>query len=339
MNDVKSMLPEELEAAMFELGQPKFRAKQIFKWVNSGAESFDEMTDIGKSFREILKSKFFITVPKMLRKQVSREDGTVKYLWQLGDGNTIESVVMKYEHGYTVCVSSQVGCRMGCVFCASTKEGLVRDLRPSEILDQVIFAQKDLNIRISNIVLMGIGEPLDNFDNVLKFLSIVNHKDGLNIGMRHISLSTCGLVEAVDKLGNYNLQLTLSISLHAPDNETRKKLMPIGKVYSVEELIAVCRRYYDKTGRRISFEYALIKDVNDSVRQADMLAALVRPIGGHVNIIPLNDIAESPYKQGNVREFVKLLADRGVNATVRRRLGKDIDAACGQLRRKAAGKN
>ncbi len=335
--DIKAMLPEELEAVLKELGQPKFRAKQIFSWLNSGVERFEEMTNLPLSLRQKLEEEFFITHPSVLRKQVSKEDGTVKFLWELYDGNSVETVVMRYKHGNTVCISSQVGCRMGCAFCASTIGGKVRDLLPSEMLDEVLFSEKCSGLKISNIVLMGIGEPLDNFDNVLRFLKLVNHPDGLNIGMRHISLSTCGLTERIDKLGTYNLQLTLSVSLHAPDDETRNKIMPVNKSVGVSKLLDSCKRYFDRTGRRISYEYAMIDGVNDTEKHAKLLASHLAGTGSHVNLIPLNDVPESglkPSQPANLKRFIQILEQAGVNATVRRKLGGDIDASCGQLRRK-----
>jgi len=330
------MLPEELGEYLVSIGEKKFRAGQIFKWLTEGVKSFDEMTNLSKELRERLKQECYITAPTVIRRQQSAIDGTIKYLWQLQDGNAVESVLMRYEYGNSVCVSSQVGCRMGCIFCASTGCGLVRNLTASEIWDQVRYTELDSGERVSRIVLMGIGEPLDNFDNVMQFLRLVNHKDGLNIGMRHISLSTCGLTEGIDKLATYDLQLTLSVSLHAPDDETRNQIMPVNRSGSVDQLMSACRDYYEKTGRRISFEYALIQGVNDSGEQAKLLAKKIRPIGGHVNVIPLNDVEGSPLKPGNARAFAAKLNELGVNATVRRRLGSDIDAACGQLRRKTA---
>ena len=336
MVDIKSMTPEELAAYFKELGQPPFRAKQVFRWLYRGVTSFDEMTDLPKALREQLEERCFLTVPKVARKQVSAIDGTIKYLWELADGNCIETVLMRYQHGNTVCVSSQVGCRMGCAFCASTIAGRVRDLTPSEMVDQVLFTQLDSGAHISNIVLMGIGEPLDNFDTVMKFLQLVNHPEGLNIGMRHISLSTCGLTEKIDKLAQLGLQLTLSVSLHAPDDETRSQIMPINRSVGVDKLMDTCRRYFKTTGRRISYEYAMIDGVNDSDRQADLLAGLLKGLPGHVNLIPLNDVEESPLKPSRrVAQFQKRLESHGVTVTVRRRLGSDIDASCGQLRRKA----
>ena len=335
MIDLKSQTLEEMTATLKEMGEPAFRGKQVFTWLHKGVTSFDEMSNLSKPLREKLKEQCYITAPSVARKQVSRLDGTVKYLWQLLDGNCIETVVMQYHHGNTVCVSSQVGCRMGCAFCASTIAGKVRDLTPSEILDQVIFAQKDSGLPISNIVLMGIGEPLDNLDNVLRFLELVNHPDGLNIGMRHISLSTCGVIPGIDRLSDLELQLTLSVSLHAPDSETRSKIMPVNRAYDVEKLFDACHRYFKKTGRRISFEYAMIDGVNDHDWQADLIAKKLKGMPGHVNLIPLNDVAESPLKPSRrVAAFQKRLESHGLTATVRRSLGGDIDASCGQLRRK-----
>ena len=334
--DIKSMTQEEVAQALAAMGEKPFRGRQIFVWLHRGVRSFEEMTDIGKDLRRKLEGAFYITAPAVERKQVSRLDGTVKYLWRLEDGNCIETVLMSYHHGNTVCVSSQVGCRMGCAFCASTLGGKVRDLRPSEILDQVLFTQLDSGKNISNIVLMGIGEPLDNLDNVLRFLELVNHPQGLNIGMRHISLSTCGILPGIRRLGELGLQLTLSVSLHAPDSETRSRIMPVNRAYDVDELFKACHEYFQRTGRRISFEYAMIDGVNDHDWQADMIAAKLRGMPGHVNLIPLNDVAESPLKPSRrVRQFQQRLEGRGVTATVRRSLGGDIDASCGQLRRKA----
>ena len=283
MTDIKSMTQQELSQFLKELGEPAFRAKQVFTWLHRGAASFDEMTNLSKSLREKLKETCFITAPVVARKQESRLDGTIKYLWELSDGNCIETVLMQYHHGNTVCISSQVGCRMGCAFCASTIAGKVRDLRPSEMLDQVMFTQLDSGRTVSNIVLMGIGEPLDNMANVLRFLELVNHPDGMNIGMRHISLSTCGVVPGIDALAEQQLQLTLSVSLHAPDSETRSRIMPVNRAYDVELLFDACHRYFEKTGRRISFEYAMIDGVNDNDWQADLIAKKLRGMPGHVN--------------------------------------------------------
>ena len=336
MRDLKSMTLEEMTEALKAMGQPAFRGKQVFTWLHKGVTSFDEMTNLPKDLRDRLKTEFILTVPKAARKQVSKQDGTIKYLWELADGNCIESVLMRYHHGNTVCISSQVGCRMGCAFCASTIAGKVRDLTPAEMLDQVLFTQLDSGLEISNIVLMGIGEPMDNLDTVLRFLELVNHPDGMNIGMRHISLSTCGVIPGIRRLADLGLQLTLSVSLHAPDSETRSKIMPVNRAYDVEKLFDACHDYFKKTGRRISFEYAMIDGVNDQDWQADLIAAKLKGMPGHVNLIPLNDVVESPFKPSRrIAAFQKRLESHGITATVRRSLGGDIDASCGQLRRKA----
>ena len=335
--DILSMLPQELEAELRELGEPAYRAKQVFAWLSKGVRSFDAMTNLPQTLREKLKEAFELYEPRVLKKQVSKLDGTVKYLWELSDGNAVETVVMSYKHGNTVCVSSQVGCRQGCAFCASTIGGLVRCLKPSEILDEVLFSQLDSGMPISNIVLMGIGEPLDNFDNVMRFLELVNHPQGMNIGMRHISLSTCGITEKFDELAERDLQLTLSVSLHAPDDETRSRLMPANRGRGVEQLMDCCKKYYEKTGRRISFEYAMIDGVNDTEYHARLLAKRARDVAAHVNLIPLNHVEEREFRPstaGHMKAFIKILEDNGVNVTVRRKLGGDVDASCGQLRRK-----
>lgn len=338
MIDIKSMNQAEMADFFKTLGEPAFRAKQVFQWLHRGVRSFDEMSNLSKPLREKLAQTCFITVPAVERKQESAQDGTIKYLWRLGDGNCIETVLMRYHHGNTVCISSQVGCLMGCAFCASTLGGKIRNLTAAEILDQVLFTQLDSGAMISNIVLMGIGEPLDNFDAVLRFLELVNSPEGLNIGMRHISLSTCGLIEKIDKLAELRLQLTLSVSLHAPDDETRSAIMPVNRSVGVEKLFAACRRYFEKTGRRISYEYAMIDGVNDSDWQADLLAKYLKGTPGHVNLIPLNEVEESPFKPSRrVEAFQKRLESHGITVTVRRKLGGDIDASCGQLRRKAMG--
>ncbi|MBE6918191.1 MAG: 23S rRNA (adenine(2503)-C(2))-methyltransferase RlmN [Ruminococcaceae bacterium] len=336
MTDIKSMTLEEITQACRDMGEPAFRGKQIFTWLHKGVTSFDGMSNLSKALREKLAAQYYITAPTVARKQMSKLDGTIKYLWELGDGNCIETVLMQYKHGNTVCISSQVGCRMGCAFCASTIAGKLRDLRPSEMVDQVLFTQLDSGQEISNIVLMGIGEPLDNMDNVLRFLELINHADGMNIGMRHISLSTCGVIPGIDRLAELQLQLTLSVSLHAPDSETRSRIMPVNRAYDVEELFAACQRYFKKTGRRISFEYSMIDGVNDNDWQADLIAKRIAGMPGHVNLIPLNDVVESPFKPSKrIAAFQKRLQSHGVTATVRRSLGGDIDASCGQLRRKA----
>ena len=337
MRDIKAMLPEEIAAALAEMGQPKYRAKQIFQWLARGVTSFDEMTNLSKDLRAALSERFSISRLEMLRKQVSAIDGTIKYLWQLSDGNAVETVVMHYKHGNTVCISSQVGCRQGCAFCASTIGGLARNLTPSEMLDEVLFSEKESGLPVSHIVLMGIGEPLDNFDTVMRFLQLINHPEGRNISMRHISLSTCGLTERFDDLAERDLQITLSVSLHAPDDETRSRIMPANRGRGVDELFRKCKAYYDKTGRRISFEYAMIDGVNDSPEQAELLARRVKPLAAHVNLIPLNHVDErsfEPSKPENLKRFVNILTKNGVNTTIRRRLGSDVDASCGQLRRK-----
>lgn len=336
MIDLKSMNLEEITDLFKSMGEQAFRGKQVFTWLHKGVTSFDEMSNLSKNLREKLKDTCFITAPQVARKQVSKQDGTIKYLWELGDGNCIETVLMRYHHGNTVCISSQVGCRMGCAFCASTIAGKVRDLTPAEMLDQVLFTQLDSGVEISNIVLMGIGEPMDNLDNVLKFLELVNHADGMNIGMRHISLSTCGVIPGIKRLAELHTQLTLSVSLHAPDGETRSKIMPVNRPYPVEDLFAACHEYFRKTGRRISFEYSMIDGVNDNDWQADLIASKLKGMPGHVNLIPLNDVVESPFKPSKrIAAFQRRLESHGVTATVRRSLGGDIDASCGQLRRKA----
>ena len=335
MIDLKSMTLEEISDTLKTMGEPAFRGKQVFTWLHKGATSFDEMTNLSKALREKLQAQCYITAPKVARKQTSQLDGTIKYLWELTDGNCIETVLMRYHHGNTVCISSQVGCRMGCAFCASTIAGKVRDLTASEMLDQVLFTQLDSGVEISNIVLMGIGEPMDNFENVMRFLQLVNHPDGLNIGMRHISLSTCGVIPGIKKLAELKTQLTLSVSLHAPDGETRSKIMPVNRAYPVEDLFAACHDYFRKTGRRISFEYSMIDGVNDHDWQADLMAKKLKGMPAHVNLIPLNDVVESPFKPSKrIAAFQKRLEANGVTATVRRSLGGDIDASCGQLRRK-----
>ncbi len=331
------MTLEELRAALHEMGEPSFRAGQVYTWLHRGARSFEEMTNLSKALRARLSESFMITSPQVARKQVSAKDGTIKYLWRLSDGNCVESVLMQYHHGNSICISSEVGCAMGCAFCASTKGGLVRRLAPSEMLDQVLFSQLDSGLVISNIVLMGIGEPLDNYDNVRRFLALVNSPEGMNIGMRHISLSTCGRVEGIDRLAEENLQLTLSVSLHSADDEVRSSLMPINRRYDVETLLAACRRYFDKTGRRISFEYAMMQGVNDTPQAAALLIRRLKGMSAHINLIPLNHIEESPFKPSTrqaVAAFQQALEAAGITATVRRTLGSDIDASCGQLRKK-----
>ena len=340
-NCISSYTLEGLTALMKELGQPAFRAKQIFHWLHQKlVTEFSAMTDQPKALLAKLEEGYYIAAPTIVRRQQSK-DGTVKYLFALEDGNCIETVIMRYHYGVTACVSSQVGCRMGCRFCASTQAGRVRNLEAGEIAGQIYAAQKDIGERISHIVLMGIGEPLDNFDNVMDFLSIISSPDGVNIGMRNISLSTCGIVPMIDKLAEKKLQLTLSISLHAPNDAMRSGMMPVNDAYPVAQLISACRRYQQTTGRRVSFEYSMVRGVNDSPATAKELAALIRGMGAHVNLIPINPVDGSPYSATdaeNVKRFQTLLTDLGVNATVRRRLGSDISAACGQLRREEAAR-
>ncbi len=337
MNHLKSMTIPQIGEVLKELGQPAFRAKQVFSWLHKGVRSFGEMTNLPKALRDTLESKYPICAPEVVRKQVSKKDGTVKYLWKLSDGNCVETVLMRYHYGNTVCISTEVGCRMGCAFCASTLGGLVRPLEPFEMIDQVLFTQVDSGLPVSHIVLMGIGEPLDNMENVLRFLELVNDPEGMNISMRHISLSTCGLVPKIDELGDKKLQISLAISLHGPNNEIRNRIMPVNKAYPIEQLLPACRRYYEKTSRRIHFEYAMIQGINDTPEHARQLLALLKGLPSHVNMIPLNHVEESPYKPSTksaVAAFQKILEDGGVTATVRRTLGSDIDASCGQLRRK-----
>lgn len=337
MIDLKDFEYEELENFIVELGEKKFRAAQIYKWLHLGVTSYDEMTDISKSLREKLEKISYVSTLKTEEKFISKLDGTVKYLFSLPDGNAVESVVMRYHHGLTICISTQVGCRMGCRFCASTIGGLYRNLTAGEILNQVIFAQKDLGERISNIVLMGIGEPMDNYDNVVKFLKNVNNERGLNIGLRHITISTCGVVPGIIKLADEGLPVTLTISLHAPNDAIRDEIMPVNRKYKIKELVKACKYYLDKMGRRISFEYSLIHGVNDSLDNADELSRLVRPLHAHVNLIPVNKVEERDFEKSSKHDidaFLNRLLNNGINATVRRELGSDISASCGQLRKK-----
>ena len=334
---LKSQTLPELTATLKELGLPAFRGKQVYTWLHKGVRSYDEMTNLSKDLRAVLAEKYPIHAPQVVRKQESRKDGTIKYLWKLHDGNCVETVLMRYNYGNTVCISTEVGCRMGCAFCASTIGGLVRRLEPYEMLDEVLFTQIDSGLPISRIVLMGIGEPLDNFENVMRFLELVNSEEGMNISMRHISLSTCGLVPKIDELAKKKLQISLAISLHGPNNEIRSRVMPVNKAYPIEELLDACRRYFDATGRRIHFEYAMIDGVNDSVDNAKELLRRLKGLPAHFNLIPLNHVEESPLKPSSraaVAAFQKTLEDGGITATVRRTLGGDIDASCGQLRRK-----
>ena len=337
MRNIKAMTLPEMTDAVKALGLPGFRAKQIYGWLHKGARSYDEMTNLSRELRSRLAEAYPFTTPRVVRRQESQKDGTIKYLWELSDGNCVETVLMRYHYGNTVCISTEVGCPMGCAFCASTIGGLVRRLEPQEMLDEVLFTQVDSGLPVSHIVLMGIGEPLDNFDNVMRFLELVNSPEGMNISMRHISLSTCGLVPKIDKLAEKKLQLTLSVSLHAPNDAVRDKIMPVNRAFKTEQLLDACRRYYEATGRRISFEYAMIDGVNDSEEAAKELLRRLKGLPAHFNLIPLNHVEESPLKPSSraaVARFQKILEDGGVTATVRRTLGGDIDASCGQLRRK-----
>lgn len=337
MLDLKDLEYDALEEYIKSIGEPSYRAQQIFTWLHKGVTSYDEMSNISSALRKKLNEETYVSSVKIREKHVSKLDGTIKYLFELPDGNCIESVIMRYEHGITICISSQVGCRMGCRFCASTIGGLYRSLTAGEILNQVIFAQKDIGERISNIVLMGIGEPLDNYDNVMTFLHNVNNKNGLNIGYRHITISTCGIVPKIYELAKENLPITLTISLHAPNDEIRDTIMPVNHKYKTAELIEACREYFKSTGRRISFEYSLIHDVNDSEKCATQLADIVHDIHGHVNLIPVNKVEEREYtcsSRKNIDKFKQELMNRGINVTVRRKLGADISASCGQLRKK-----
>lgn len=336
--DIMSMTYGELAEVFSGKGLPGFRAKQVYQWLHCRlAASYDEMTDLPKALREQLAEEHPLNICTVAKKQVSAADGTVKFLYALHDGDYIESVVMKYKYGYTVCVSSQVGCKMGCAFCASTLGGFKRSLTAGEILSQVYTAQRELGERVSHIVLMGMGEPLDNFDNVMRFIELVTDEKGLNLSMRNISLSTCGVVPKIEELMKKKLQLTLSISLHAADSGLRSKIMPINKKYDVDELLAVCRRYAAETSRRISFEYSMLAGVNDSDECARLLASKLRGMLCHVNLIPVNEVEESPFKPSSperIERFTEILAGSGITATVRRKLGSDIEASCGQLRRK-----
>lgn len=335
--DIKALTYEQLNTDLYEMSLPKFRAKQIFQWLHKyGCEGFNDMTNISKDLRERLSEKYFISSCAIEDKYVSRLDGTVKYLFRLYDGEFIESVVMKYKYGYTICVSSQVGCKMGCTFCASTLAGFKRNLTAGEIESQLHSAERDLDIKISHIVLMGIGEPLDNFDNVVSFLRNVNDENGLNISMRNITLSTCGIVPRIYDLMDLDLQLTLTVSLHAPNDEIRCKTMPVAKKYSMNQLITACKDYAGKTGRRVSFEYTLINGINDSEVNALELAERLSGMLSHVNLIPVNDVKERGNVRGSREDIVKfqnVLKCKGINATIRRTLGSDINASCGQLRR------
>ena len=335
--DLKSMTLDEMKAAFAERGQPAFRARQVYRWLHRGVSDFEEMTDLSKSFREELAAEYYIAAARIERRYRSKLDETVKYLFRLNDGELVESVLMSYRHGRTVCISTQVGCRMNCAFCATGKSGFSRNLTASEMLAQVQAAQLDAGERISNIVLMGMGEPLDNYGNVLRFLDLVSSEDGMNVGMRHISLSTCGVVDKIYDLAEKNYQLTLSVSLHAPNDRIRSHIMPVSRRWDLEELLGACRYYAGATGRRISFEYAMMEGVNDSPDCAAELAGRLRGILCHVNLIPVNSVNGSAFRkspQEKLRAFMQVLSARGIPATVRRTLGADIDASCGQLKRR-----
>lgn len=338
MIDIKSLTFDELLEEIKRLGLPKFRCEQIYKWIHQeGVKSFDEMTNLSKDLRQKLNNEFFIPNCIIEDKYVSQIDDTVKYLFKLYDGEYVESVIMKYKYGYTICVSSQVGCKMGCNFCASTLAGFKRNLLPAELESQLHAAQNDLNIRISHIVLMGIGEPLDNYDNVIKFLRTVNSDKGLNISLRDVTLSTCGVVPKIYDLANENMPITLTLSLHAPNDEIRSSMMPVNNKWGVKEAIEACKFYAKKTSRRVSFEYTLIKGVNDTEFCARQLSRLLKGFISHVNLIPVNDVTERGNVRGSdesIHKFCEVLKSLGVNATIRRTLGADINASCGQLRRK-----
>ncbi len=340
LTDIKSLKFEELEDLIISMGEPKFRTAQIFKWLHQGVEAFEEMTDISKKLRQQLEESCYIASLKIVRKLRSKIDGTVKYLYELRDGETIESVLMRYEHGYSLCISTQVGCRMGCSFCATGLGGLVRNLTASEMLAQITTAQRDEGIRISNVVMMGMGEPLDNFQSSVKFLELVSHPKGLNIGLRHISLSTSGVVTGIKNLSEYNFPITLSVSLHAPFDNIRSNMMRVNNKWNIDALLDACREYQKKTTRRISFEYALIDGVNDTSECADELARKLKGIMCHINLIPVNPVKENGNRspdRNKILKFQERLIKKGLNATVRRTLGADINASCGQLRRREGG--
>lgn len=333
--DLLSLSLEETQDLIDGMGEKKYRGKQIFQWVNKGIKDFEDMMNIPKALRERLQENTFITHIQMEKKLISNIDNTRKYLFLLDDGNIIEAVVMRYKHGLTACISSQVGCLMGCSFCASTKGGLIRNLRAGEMMDQILLMQKDLNERISNIVLMGSGEPLHNYQEVIKFLKIVNNENGLNIGNRHITLSTCGLIPEIKKLADLQIPINLAISLHAPNDGLRQQMMPIAKKYNIKELIEACKYYLEKNNRRITFEYALVKGVNDEENHAHQLSELLKGMLCHVNLIPVNTVVESNYEKSSnqkINLFQKVLKERGIETTIRREMGSDINAACGQLR-------
>lgn len=335
--DLKSLNSKELIEYIESLGEKKFRANQLYQWMHEKlVTDFDECLNLPVKLRDNLKENAYLMALEPIRVQTSQIDGTQKYLFKLYDGNLIESVLMKYHHGNSVCISSQVGCKMGCRFCASTLDGCVRNLSPSEMLDQVYRIQSISGERVSNIVIMGSGEPMDNYDNVVKFLELINSEKGLNISLRNLTVSTCGLVPKIRELADLELQITLAISLHAPNDELRKTMMPIANKYSIKEIMDACRYYLDKTGRRISFEYSLVKGVNDTRECASQLIELVSGLNCHINLIPVNPIKERDYEQSNkdaIMAFKNKLEKCGINVTIRREMGRDIDGACGQLRK------
>lgn len=336
--DIQSMdLKELTEFVSQTLKEKPFRARQIYKWIHVKlASGFDEMTDLSKPLREKLEEHCFLSLPQIARCYISKIDGTRKYLFRLRDGNIIESVLMKYKHGNSVCVSSQVGCRMGCKFCASTLDGLARNMTPSEILGEIYMIQKDLGERISNVVIMGSGEPLDNYDNVIRFIKMLSDENGLNISQRNITLSTCGIVPRIYDLAKEDLQITLAISLHAVNDQRRRELMPVANKWSIQEILDACRKYYSHNSRRLTFEYSLVRGVNDSPEDAKALAQLLKGLNAHVNLIPVNPIKERDFRQSDnsaVMNFKNNLEKYGENVTIRREMGRDIQAACGQLRK------
>jgi 23S rRNA (adenine2503-C2)-methyltransferase len=335
MKDILSLTLEELqdEIITLGLGKEKFRAGQIFDWLHvKKVTCFSQMSNLSEQFRQNLTNNFCIKPLIIQKKLVSRHDNTVKYLYGLSDNESIETVLMSYRHGSSLCISTQAGCKMNCAFCASGAYGFKRNLEPSEMLGQLYETERDSGVQVSSLVLMGIGEPLDNFHNVVKFLRLLSDKNGRNMSLRHVSLSTCGLADKIDELAELKLGLTLSVSLHAADDETRSRLMPVNKAFGIERILVSCRNYFNKTGRRVSFEYALLRDINDSVQDADKLAKLIKPLGAHVNLIPANHAIDEYRASGNTKAFRERLVRNGINATVRRTLGADINAACGQLR-------
>lgn len=339
LQDIKSLSLNELEQALAEIGEPKYRAKQIFQWLHKKyVNSFDEMLNLSKDLRQKLKENYYISCSAIEKKLISCYDSTVKYLFSLNDGEYVEAVLMSYHHGYSACISTQAGCKMGCTFCATGQGGFRRNLTAGEMLSQLQTMEKDRGVRISNVVLMGMGEPLDNFDNVVRFLRLVSSADGMNIGMRHLALSSCGLADKIRQLAELKLQITLSISLHAPNDEIRNRTMPVNKRFPIDELLSACREYIEKTGRRITFEYAMIDGVNDSIDCARQLASRLRGMLCHINLIPVNEVDKTGYKKSgkkSLNAFCAYLNNHGITATIRRTLGSDINASCGQLRGKA----